>query len=491
MALPKRHKSAIVSGSVLLAMAALYSQMATPSSVTAPLSKRQSVALPTSVTGEQGAVRVIAPTLPTTPTRTVVSNSTPLVPSAVPSTTATTATTAAQPTPAVATAELASGNGAVANQSSEPEPVIDANAPTYQHRIEKGDTLSALFDRFAISQQQMLQVLEADYEVLALDTLMPDDILYFWVDGAGQLTKFEIEFDRARQVVFNRVDDTFSVERIEVEGHWRAHPTAIEIRGSFERSATKAGLSLAQAQQISQMFKDKLDFRRQLRAGDKVRVLHQYQSIDGEATGNWRLMAVEFEGRNWLHTAYLHDDGSYYDADGNSLARAFMRHPFEQTPRISSKFNPRRLHPVTGRVSPHNGTDYAARTGTPILAAGDGVVQRVENHRIAGKYVVIKHGGEYATRYLHMSRIDVKRGQTVSRGQRIGAVGATGRVTGAHLHYEFLIRGRAVNSLTAKIPMATSVPKKEKGEFLVKVDGYQKQMQEYVASYGGGETMTR
>lgn len=356
---------------------------------------------------------------------------------------------------------------------------VEPQGPEVHHyTIAKGDTLSGLFSRFGIGQAEMYRVLEADYSVLALDTLMPGNDLILEQDRETHaLNRLELVFNVAHRVVYERQsDDSFAVEEMRLDGDWIASAVDTEINGSFYLSAERAGLTPAEITRISTLFKDKLDFRRQLRAGDTVRVLREAQYVEGEPTGQDRLLAVIFAGRNWEKSAYLHDDGSYYDSEGNSLSRAFMRVPVKGKYRLSSHYNGNRRHPVTGRIAPHNGTDFAAPTGTPILAAGDGRVTRVENHPIAGKYVVIEHGGQYRTRYLHMSRIDVKRGQTVTRGQQIGAVGATGRVTGPHLHYEFHIKGRPVNAMTANIPMATSVDKSEKQAFLAKVYQYQAQM---------------
>ncbi|MFA0698865.1 peptidoglycan DD-metalloendopeptidase family protein, partial [Vibrio sp. 10N.222.49.C9] len=136
-------------------------------------------------------------------------------------------------------------------------------------------------------------------------------------------------------------------------------------------------------------------------------------------------------------------------------------------------------HPVTRRISPHNGMDFAIPTGTPVLAAADGKVIMVRNHPYAGKYLVIEHGSIYKTRYLHMSRIQVKRGQMVKRGQRIGLSGATGRVTGPHLHYELLIRNRAVDPMTANIPMAKSVPDSEMAEFVYNRERLDAEVKDY------------
>ncbi|MFO8142850.1 MAG: peptidoglycan DD-metalloendopeptidase family protein, partial [Marinobacter sp.] len=114
---------------------------------------------------------------------------------------------------------------------------------------------------------------------------------------------------------------------------------------------------------------------------------------------------------------------------------------------------------VTGRVSPHNGTDLATPIGTPIMSTGDGIVHRTGDHPFAGKYVEIDHGNAYKTRYLHLHKVLVKRGQKIERGDRIALSGNTGRSTGAHLHFELHINGRPVNALTADIPTAADVPK--------------------------------
>lgn len=227
-------------------------------------------------------------------------------------------------------------------------------------------------------------------------------------------------------------------------------------------SANKVGLSSLEIDHIVTLLKDKLNFSRDLRAGDQFEVLQKAQYVDGVATGKREIEAIKIMNRNRVVSAYLHTDGQYYDANGDSLQRAFQRYPVSSSWRQSSQFNPKRLHPVTGRISPHNGTDFATPVGTPVQATGDGKVIMTRKHPYAGNYVVIQHGSTYKTRYLHLSKILVRKGQTVSRGQRIGLSGKTGRVTGAHLHYELIERGRPVNAMTANIPMADSVPKKEK-----------------------------
>ena len=218
------------------------------------------------------------------------------------------------------------------------------------------------------------------------------------------------------------------------------------------------------------LLKDKINFARDLRAGDRFEVVQSRQFVGETLTGNREIQAVKIYNRGAEFSAYLHSDGQYYDQNGDSLQRAFQRKPINGRYRLSSHFNPKRKHPVTGRVSPHNGTDWATPTGTPIVTTGDGVVAMTRNHPYAGKYVVIDHGSRYKTRYLHLSKILVRKGQKVTRGQRIGLAGATGRVTGPHIHYELIDRGRPVNAMKANIPMANSVSKKELAAFKAKRD---------------------
>ena len=140
---------------------------------------------------------------------------------------------------------------------------------------------------------------------------------------------------------------------------------------------------------------------------------------------------------------------------------------------MSSAFNPKRRHPVTGRIAPHNGTDWAVPAGTPIQSTGDGTVIMTRKHPYAGNYVVIEHSSKYKTRYLHLSKITVKKGQKVSRGQKIGLSGKTGRVTGPHLHYELIAHGRPVNAMTARIPIVNTLSDDEKTRFLKRRDEFE------------------
>ncbi|MGX1926537.1 peptidoglycan DD-metalloendopeptidase family protein [Vibrio sp. NH-7] len=339
--------------------------------------------------------------------------------------------------------------------------------PDYEYTVQPGDNLSTIFDQLGFGYSQLMNVMATDLNYLALDTLKPGNVLRFWKgEHDSILEKMELEFSLVESAVYTRLDDgSYSFEDVKIPGQWGSFALVGDIRGSFSQSAYSLGLSSNEISQVVSLLKEKINFSRDLRAGDKFEVVQSKQFVDGVFTGNRELQAVKIVNRGRELTAYLHTDGQYYDKNGESLQRAFQRKPVNGRYRLSSHFNPHRKHPVTGRVSPHNGTDWATPTGTPIVSTGDGVVIMTRKHPYAGNYVVIQHGSRYKTRYLHLSKILVRKGQKVSRGQRIGLSGATGRVTGPHIHYELLDRGRAVNAMKANIPMASSVPKKEMAAF--------------------------
>lgn len=345
-------------------------------------------------------------------------------------------------------------------------PVEEAEDPVVVHQIANGDTLSTIFDQLGI-HSVMYQVIAADESLLALDVLRPGQKLTFtFEDDKTRLLSMELFIHPGRQVLYSRFDDNnFGYEEIIHPGTWEQQLIDAEINGSFYLSAMRAGLSELETGNITNLFRDHLNFARDIQAGDRFQVVRSQQFVGEEFTGQSRIEGVRIVRRNREHTAFLFEDGSYYDDRGESLARAFRRYPMSGQYRISSQFSPSRKHPVTGQVRPHNGVDFAMPTGTPILSTGDGVVTRVMNHPYAGKYVEVQHGSQYLTRYLHLHRILVKRGQTVKRGDRIALSGNSGLSTGPHLHFELHVRGRPVNPIKANIPMSASVPKDKRTDF--------------------------
>jgi murein DD-endopeptidase len=336
-------------------------------------------------------------------------------------------------------------------QTSEPE--------TQSYQIKKGDTLSDIFESKGIPASVLHQVLEADVEYLSLETLQPGKRVTFKYDRHRALEALVLSIDAARTITFALQDDgAFVARKEESETHWHSAITRGAIKGSFYASAVKSGLSDAEVAEVANLLKSKIDFRRDLRSGDTFTVITGREMTHDSPTGRQRIEAVSLLRGLKAYNAFLFDDGNYYNETGESVLLAFLRWPTEKRFRISSSFSSDRLNPITGRRSPHNGVDFATPVGTPIVSTGDGVVSRVGNHRFAGRYIDINHSGTFETRYLHLSKVLVKRGQRIKRGQKIALTGNSGRSTGPHLHFEFHVNGQPVDPLTADIPTAAKVP---------------------------------
>jgi murein DD-endopeptidase len=347
----------------------------------------------------------------------------------------------------------------------------------YAYTIADGNTLSNIFDLLRIPQSTMYEILETDQTLLALDTLKPGNKLRFWLNPqTQQLDKLEIEFNLAQKVIYQHVDTGgFEYKQLLLPGTWAQEVLAGDVKGSFYNSASHAGLDAGDIMEISSLLKEKINFNRGFRLGDTFQIVRSKQLVDGEETGETRIDGIRLVNKKREITAFLYKD-SYYDTEGIGLERAFSRYPLARKLRITSNFNPNRRHPITHRVRPHNGTDFAAPIGTPVLATGDGVVIDVIKHPYAGLYIKIKHGQKYKTRYLHLKKAYVHKGQTVSRGQKIALSGNSGRSTGAHLHYELHINNRAVNAMRADIPIMTEIEGKDRIAFKQMVAKQRKKM---------------
>ena len=347
--------------------------------------------------------------------------------------------------------------------------------------VKVGDTLSNIFLSWKLPYGTVQKVMEADLESLKLDTLKPGDHLELQLDSdSKQLVELIFHESLVEQAVFTKNDDgSFDYQFNEMPGEWKEKLYKGSVHGSFSTSAYKAGLTTNQIANITRILKDKVNFARDLRAGDRFNVLVNEQYTDDHLTGKTEVQGISIKLRNREVAAFLAPDGRFYDREGNSLEQAFDRYPVDRKfRRITSSFNPTRRHPVTGRISPHNGTDFATPVGSPIYSTGDGRVVALRDHPYAGKYLVIEHNSVYTTRYLHLSRFLVKKGQQIKRGQKIALSGATGRITGPHLHFEVLVRGRAVDAMKANLPMASSIMPKDRKEFLARIASFDAMLSE-------------
>lgn len=243
------------------------------------------------------------------------------------------------------------------------------------------------------------------------------------------------------------------------------------IQTSLFAATDEARIPDAVAIQLAEIFSGDIDFHRALRKGDRFSVVYETLEADGEPLRTGRVLSAEFVNNGktfqamWFqtplsgNTTTASGKGGYYTLDGQSLRRAYLASPMEFS-RLTSGFK-MRFHPILKTMRAHLGVDYGAPTGTPVRSVGDGVVEYAGTQGGFGNVVFINHGKQHTTVYAHLSRIDVRKGQTVSQSQNIGAVGATGWATGPHLHFEFRVNGQHRDPLTLAqqseaIPVAAS-----------------------------------
>jgi murein DD-endopeptidase MepM/ murein hydrolase activator NlpD len=269
----------------------------------------------------------------------------------------------------------------------------------------------------------------------------------------------------------------------DAQGAWQAREESVPlqsqvrmasgtIRSSLFAASDEARIPDSIAVQVAEMFAVDIDMHRELRRGDTFSVVYEALTADGEpitwGQGAGRVLAAEFVNGGKTHQAVWYRDangrGAYFDFSGQSKRRAFLASPMEFS-RVTSGFA-MRFHPILQKWRAHLGVDYAAPTGTPVRTVGDGVVEFAGSQNGYGNVVQIRHTNDRSTLYAHLSRVDVKQGQRVEQGQRVGAVGTTGWSTGPHLHFEFRVNGQHQDPLRiAKASEAVAIAPAAKTEF--------------------------
>ncbi len=320
--------------------------------------------------------------------------------------------------------------------------------------VRPGQTLGSVFDSMGVPNQVMHQILEQPGNRAPLSRLSPGTELAFALDDEGQLQGFRFDRSPTERVELSLAGGKIREKVLERATTTRVAVTSAEITQSLYAAGRKAGLSPASiAVMTDEIFKYDIDFK-DVQPGDRFSAVVEEVWREGERIGGGRILAASFTTGGKTYTGLRFDqDGKvgYYTPDGRPLKKSFIRMPIPYA-RLSSSFGARR-HPVLGKMRMHKGVDYAAGTGTPIMAAGDAKVQFVGTQRGYGNVVILDHGKGHTTLYAHMSRFGkVRKGQSVSQGTVIGYVGSTGLATGPHLHYEFRVNGVHRNPLSVTMP---------------------------------------
>jgi murein DD-endopeptidase MepM/ murein hydrolase activator NlpD len=345
------------------------------------------------------------------------------------------------------------------------------NPPTVRtETVRPGDSMARIFQRQALAPRTLHTLLDSDPLARRLRQIHPGQELTFVTDEDNQLISLTYGTGPMRSLVFERDGASFRAREVSREPERILGVRQGTINSSLFLAGQAVGLNEDITLRLAQIFQWDIDFVLDIRTGDEFSLLFEELYLDGEFIGFGAILAAEFtnRGRTYRAVRYTDLDGrsSFYTPEGRNMRKAFLRAPLEFT-RISSNFNPQRLHPIHNRVVPHRGIDYAAPTGTPVMAAGDGRVITAGRTTPNGNYIILQHGSNIQTKYLHLSRFarGISAGTRVRQGQVIGYVGATGWATAPHLHYEFLVNGVHRNPRTVELPNADPVPKAELDRF--------------------------
>ncbi len=337
--------------------------------------------------------------------------------------------------------------------------------------VKSGDSLSKLFKRANLKPQQLDEVMKSGEAAKKLTKIFPKDTIRVLTDEQGKLQALHYEIDPETYIM---------VERDNGELIAKEHKHVIETRvahaeGTIDSSlflaANEANISENIIMELAGIFGWDIDFALDIRKGDSFKLLYEEIYRNGEKIKDGEILAAEFinDGDIYRAVRYTNPEtnrAEYYTPEGKSMRKEFLRTPVNFA-RISSRFTTKRYHPVLHKVRSHKGVDYAAKTGTPIRAAGDGKVIFKGKKGGYGRVIMIQHGSKYTTLYAHLNSYNKKIsvGKKVKQGQTIAYVGKSGLATGPHLHYEFRVNGVHRNPLTVKLPSSGPVPKRYMADF--------------------------
>ncbi|MEP6608248.1 MAG: peptidoglycan DD-metalloendopeptidase family protein [Burkholderiaceae bacterium] len=336
--------------------------------------------------------------------------------------------------------------------------------------VQRGETLAALFGRLGINDSPALGFAQTNSSARPLLRLAPGRFVQASIDLEGRLQWLKVhsagDLDRAaattRVLTIDRTaqaETGFRVSESDVALERRVELKSGEVHVSLFGATDEADVPDAVAQQMIDALEGEIDFHRDLRRGDRFRVIYEALYSAGEYVRAGRLLAVEFEGGGKRVSAFWFANGSrqggFYAPDGRNLKQAFLRSPLEYT-RVSSGFSPNRMHPIFGYDAAHRGVDYSAAAGTGVRSIAEGIVTFAGWQRGYGNVVEVRHDGKHATLYAHLQSISpgLRQGVRIGQGDWLGTVGMTGWATGPHLHFELKVHDVQVNPLTAELPAA-------------------------------------
>tara|TARA_Y100000589_G_scaffold329390_1_gene375753 strand:- start:1229 stop:2539 length:1311 start_codon:yes stop_codon:yes gene_type:complete len=346
--------------------------------------------------------------------------------------------------------------------------------------IKPNDFLSNILLKYNVPYSEIDKLAKASKEVFDVRKIASGKkyTVFCKKDSTGKAVCFVYQPNRVEYVVYE-LGDSIKIRKEKKEVKTRIKTASGVINSSLYQTLANQDISPLLAVKMADIYAWTIDFYR-IQKGDWFKVIFEEKYVDDEFVGIGRIIASDFNhfGKDFYAFYFVQDSAKgadYFDEQGNSLRKAFLQSPLKFG-RLTSGYTLKRFHPVQKRYKAHLGTDYAAPTGTPILATGDGVVIASSYSKYNGNYVKIKHNSTYTTQYLHMSKRAVKTGQFVKQGEVIGYVGSTGLATGPHVCYRFWKNGKQVNHRQEELPPSEPIKEVYKSQFMQEVKNLKQQL---------------
>ncbi len=344
------------------------------------------------------------------------------------------------------------------------------------YKVKKGDTYENIIENINVPITEKKKFLESVKKQKEIKYLKLNQEIFFKIDRKDniKIIEFQIEIDKKRDVIFKRNADNANFNSKIIEKDLTKVLIFKEgiIKNSLYSTAINLGIKPNIIIEFARLYGFQVDFQRDIWKGDSFQIIYeQFENDDGSLVESGDIIFSNLNTQGNDLNLYKFEFGKkeidYFDDNGKSMRKTLMKTPINGA-RLSSSFG-KRKHPILGYTKMHLGTDFAAPTGTPIMASGDGVVTRAQWCGGGGNCVKIKHNSVYQTVYAHMSKFGrgIKKGVRVKQGQIIGYVGSTGLSTGPHLHYEVIENGKKINSQKLKLPSGKTLKGKERKEFEV------------------------
>jgi len=342
--------------------------------------------------------------------------------------------------------------------------------------VGRNDTLDSIFRRIALDPADLAAIRQLPGIRSSVDFLKPGEVIKLTHSG-GAVQELSRKVSETQTLLVVRDKAGFAARFVDNPVQTKIRTAAATIDSSLFQAAESARISDGVALKLANVFAWDIDFVLDIREGDRFTAIYEQIYQDGKYLRDGELLAAEFvnDGKVYRAVRFVNDAGvaGYYAPDGKPMRKAFLRAPVEFT-RVSSVFNPHRLHPILNLIRGHMGTDYAAPIGTPVHAAGEGRVSFAGTRGGYGNALILAHTDGISTLYGHMSRFarNLHVGSHVQQGDVIGYVGMTGLATGPHLHYEYLLNGVHKDPQTVKLPGAEPLRADAMGKFRLETSGW-------------------